>query len=369
MTDTRLGVTRATTTNQAGYFRVDSIGASTYDVQISMSNFKTWKQADLALDPGQIRTLAPVLELGSVSTNVTVSATETTVDLSTASTGAVISNTTLTQTPLPGQNIYGLSALTPGITGAAVETSGNDNYTNEYAVNINAAGLRQEQNGYQIDGAYTNTPSRGGGTSISPNPEIVQSEEVRTNAFDAQKGRNGGATVDVFTKSGTNQFHGAFDYWFTNNDLSALTEFETSLPPSQRNEFSYVMGGPIFKNKLFWFGAIDVLRSSVTSASTSTVETMDLYNFVKTNFPNSAQKNDDPRSAGDLCHHEQSRSGDGEPGFRKLFPAAPGIPPSLPALGNVNFTLSAPKNGYQWSFRIDDYVGKNDRIYVDAIRT
>ena len=327
VTDTRLGVTRTTTTNQSGYFRIDSIAASTYDVQISMPGFKTWKQSNLALDPGQIRTLAPVLQLGSVSTNVTVSAAETTVDLSTASTGAVISNTTLEQTPLPGQNIYGLSALTPGITGAAVETAGNDNYTNEYAVNINAAGLRQEQNGFEIDGAYTNTPSRGGGTSISPNPEIVQSEEVRTNDFDAQKGRNGGATVDVFTKSGTNRFHGAFDYWFTNNNLSALTEFETSLPPSQRNEFSYVMGGPIFKNKLFWFGAIDVLRSSVTTASTSTVETMDMYNYVKTNFPNSvAEQILDTRSAGNLCHREQSGSGDGEPGSRELFPCAAGYP-------------------------------------------
>ena len=370
VTDTRLGVTRTTTTNQAGYFRVDSIAASTYDVEISMAGFKTWKQSNLALDPGQIRTLAPALELGSVSTNVTVSAAEATVDLSTASTGAVISNTTLEQTPLPGQNIYGLSALTPGITGAAVETAGNDNYTNEYAVNINAAGLRQEQNGYEIDGAYTNTPSRGGGTSISPNPEIVQSEEVRTNDFDAQKGRNGGATVDVFSKSGTNRSHGAFDYWFTNNDLSALTEFETSLPPSQRNEFSYVMGGPIFKNKLFWFGAIDVLRSSVTTANTATVETMDLYNFVKTNFPNTVAEQ--ILTLAPPATYATASSPGAETVSQvsgSYFPPPPGIPPNLPALGNVNFTFSAPKNGYQWSFRIDDYVGKNDRIYVDAIRT
>ena len=370
VTDTRLGVSRTTTSNQAGYFRVDSLAASSYTVEISMPGFKTWKQSNLTLDPGQIRTLAPVLELGSVSTNVTVSAAETTVDLSTATTGTVIANTTLEETPLPGQNIYGLSALTPGITGAAVETAGNDNYTNEYAVNINAAGLRQEQNGFEIDGAYTNTPSRGGGTSISPNPGVVQSEEVRTNDFDAQKGRNGGATVDVFTKSGSNQFHGAFDYWFTNNNLSALTEFETSLPPSQRNEFSYTMGGPILKNKLFWFGAIDVLRSSVTSASTSTVETMDLYNFVKTNLPNTIAYQ--VLTLAPPVSYATASSPGAETVSQitgSFFPLPPGIPPDLPALGNVNFTFSAPKNGYQWSFRIDDYLGKNDRIYVDAIRT
>jgi len=109
---------------------------------------------------------------------------------------------------LTGQNVYGLASLTPGMTGGGVTTAGNDNYTNEYAINLNAAGLRQEENGYQIDDGYTNTPSRGGGSSISPNPEIVQSMDIRTNDFDAQKGRNAGSTVDVYTVSGSNQFTG-----------------------------------------------------------------------------------------------------------------------------------------------------------------
>lgn len=370
VTDTRLGVTRQVTTNQAGYFRVDSIAASTYSMQIQATGFNTWQQADLTLAAGQLVTLAPVLQIGAVSTNVTVSAEATAVDLATPTTGSVISNTTVEQTPLPGQNVYGLSALTPGMTGAAVEAGGMDNYTNEYAVNINAAGLRQEQNGYEIDGAYTNTPSRGGGTSISPNPEIVQSEEVRTNDFDSQKGRNGGATVDVFTKSGSNQLHGNFDYWFTNDSLSALTEFESTLPPSQRNEFSFTMGGPAIKNKLFWFGAIDVLRSSVTSASTSTVETMDLYNWVKTNLPNTVAEQI-LTMAPPISYATASSPGALTVGqiTGSYFAPPAGIPSTLDALGNVNFTYSSPKNGYQWSFRVDEYLGSNDRIYVDALRT
>ena len=133
------------------------------------SGFTSWEQKELTLQVGEIRTLTPVLTVGSTT--------------------EIISSITLQNTPLAGQNIYGLAALTPGMTGNAV-TSG-DNYTNEYAININAAGLRQEQNGYQIDGAYTNTPSRGGSTSISPNPQIVESMDIRTNDFDAAKGRNG----------------------------------------------------------------------------------------------------------------------------------------------------------------------------------
>ena len=164
-----------------------------------MSGFQTWTQSGLTLQIAEIRTLTPELKVGSVSTNVEVSATAASVDLVTPTTGSIISNVTLQETPLTGQNIYGLASLTPGMTGGGVTTAGNDNYTNEYAININAAGLRQEENGYQIDDGYTNTPSRGGRTSISPNPEIVHSVDIRTNDFDAQKGRNGDATVDVYT--------------------------------------------------------------------------------------------------------------------------------------------------------------------------
>jgi hypothetical protein len=371
------------TTSQAGYFRVDSIGASTYTVRIEASGFKAWEQTGLVLLVGETRTLAPTLELGQASAEVVVNASEATVDLESGKTESVISEVTLQETPLSGQNVYGLASLTPGMTGAATQ-SGADNYTNEYAININAAGLRQEQNGYEIDGAQTNTPSRGGGTSISPNPEIVQSMEIKTNDFDAQKGRNGGATVDVFTVSGTNQFHGNIDYWFTNNSLTALNHFQSSLPTSQRNEISGTMGGPLFKNKLFWFGAIDVLRSSVTSSGSSTVETQDFYNWVKTNLPNIGGNTNyaltslteappltyaSASTATTVAGIESTAFGGTCATCSELVAPPAGIPSTLDAVGNVNWTGAAPKNGYQWSFRIDDYLGKNDRIYVDAIRT
>jgi len=141
VTNTQLGVEKTATTNDSGYFRIGSLAASTYTVQIQMSGFTTWQQKDLVLQVGETRTLSPVLQVGTVTTNVTVSAAPLAVELSSATTGAVVSQTEVEHTPLPGQNVYSLAALAPGITGNAV-TSG-DNYTNEYAININAAGLRQ----------------------------------------------------------------------------------------------------------------------------------------------------------------------------------------------------------------------------------
>ncbi len=368
ITDTRLGVSKTTNTNQDGYFRIESIAASTYSVQVQMNGFQTWQQSNLTLQVGEIRTLAPVLQVGAVSTNVTVSAAATAVDLSSAKTEAVIGESTLQGTPLTGQNVYGLAALTPGMTGSAV-TSG-DNYTNEYAININAGGLRQEQNGYTIDGAYTNTPSRGGGTSISPNPEIVQYMNIQTNNFDAQKGRNGGAFVEVFTNSGSNNLHGTIDYYFLNDTLSARTEFQTKVPTFQRNEVGATLGGPALKDKLFWYGAIDVLRSSVTNAYQATFETQDFDNWAQANLPNTLAtqilKQSPPQSFPTSNFQTVSQLEASTPGF---YAPPAGIPANLNAVGTSNISYSVPKNGYQWSFRVDAYLGKSDRIYVDAIRT
>ena len=373
LTDTRLGVVKSATTNQDGYFRIDSIAASVYKIQVQMDGFKTWSQ-ELTLQVGEVRTLSPALEIGAVTTDVSVSAgDQAALNTVSATTGAIVSEETVQETPLPGQNVYGLSALTPGMTGSAV-TSG-DNYTNEYAININAAGLRQEQNGFQIDGAYTNTPSRGGGTSISPNPEIVNSIDIRTNDFDAQKGRNGGATVDVYTNSGTNRFHGTFDYYFTNNSLTGLTHFESSVPNFQRNEIGATFGGPIIKDKFFIFGAIDVLRSSATSAGQYTVETKDLDSYVSSNFPNGVANQvltmapplSFPTSGiKTVAQLEAPVAQGGTPGY---FAPPAGIPATLDAVGLANISFSVPKDGYQWDVRGDYYAGKNDRFYVTSIRT
>jgi hypothetical protein len=370
ITDTRLGVEKRTTTNQSGYFRFDSLAASEYKVRIEMAGFKTWEQKSLVVQVGQTSSLAPALEVGAESTNITVSASQADVDLVSATTGSVIAETTLEQTPLPGQNVYGLGALTPGMTGSAVNTAGADNYTNEYAININAAGLRQESNGYQIDDAYTNTPSRGGGTSISPNPEIVESMDIRTNDFDAAKGRNAGATVDVYTKSGTNNFHGSFNYFFLNDALTARTQFQTQVPAYERNQAGAAFGGPIIKNKFFIFGAIDVLRSSVTSSGQYTVETQDFDTWAQTNLSSyvapTVLKMAPPLAFPTTNIQTVAQLEASTPGH---FTPPAGIPSDLNASGTANISFSTPKNGYQWSIRGDYYLGQSDRVYVTTIRT
>ena len=198
----------------------------------------------------------------------------------------------------------------------------------------------------------------------------MESIDIRTNDFDAQKGRNGGATVDVFTKSGTNQLHGTADYYFLNDSLSARTEFESTVPAFQRNESSISLGGPIIRNKLFLYGALDVLRSSTTSAGQYTVETQAFDTYAEAAFPDSIAtqvlKTAPPLVFPTSGLETVSQLEAAVPGY---YPAPAGIPANLDAVGTADISYSVPKNGYQWSLRGDDYLGAGDRVYGEFIRT
>jgi hypothetical protein len=367
LTNTQLGVTKTAKSNGSGYFRIDSIAAGAYNVEITAPSFQAWVQPGLVIQVGEIRTLAPALQLGAINTTVTVSAAQAALDLTGSSTSAVVSRETVTQTPLVGQNVYGLSALAPGVTGPGI-TSG-DNFNNQYGIQINAAGQRQESNSFVIDGAFVDTPSLGGEASISPNPEIVDSIQINTNDFDAAKGRTSGANVLVFTRSGTNGVHGTGDYFFLNQTLTSRTEFESSIPTYSRAEGGATVGFPIIKNKLFAFGAIDVLRSSQASSYATSVETQDFANYVENNFPNTVSsqilKLAPPQTYPSSNILTVAQEEAANPGY---YPP-PNIPSTLPAIGTTDISYTIPRNGYQWSFRIDHYLGDRDRLYGTALRT
>ena len=368
LTNEELGVKKTATSNDAGYFRIDSIADGRYRLEISSPSFKAWVERDIVLQVGQIRTVAPKLEPGRAEATVTVTAALASLDLTSASTTAVIPIETVQQVPLVGQNVYSVAALAPGVTGPGL-TSG-DNFNIQYGIEINAAGQRQESNSFMIDGAFVDTPSLGGEASISPNPETVQSVQVSTNEFDASKGRTSGADVQVYTNSGTNQFHGTGDFYFLNQALTAKNEFEpTGTPPYTREEEGATIGGPILKNKLFFYGGIDVLRSTAVQSGFSTVETQDFYNYVQNNFNNIASgllkiapPNVYPITGFKTVAQVEAIT----PGF---FAPPAGIPAGLNVWGTENYALSLPRNGYQYSTRGDYYISQRDRVYGMVNRT
>jgi hypothetical protein len=367
LTNEELGVKKTAASNNAGYFRIDSIAAGRYRLEVSSPSFKSWVEQELVLQVGQIRTVAPKLQPGGSEDTVTVTAAQASLDLTSASTTAVIPIQTVQEVPLVGQNVYSLAALAPGVTGPGV-TSG-DNFNIQYGIEINAAGQRQESNSFMIDGAFVDTPSLGGEASISPNPETVQSVQISTNEFDASKGRTAGADVQVYTNSGSNQFHGTGDFYFLNQALTSRTEFETTVPPYTREEEGATIGGPILKNKLFFYGGIDVLRSNAVSSGVATVETQDFNNYVQNNFNNIASgllKIAPPYAYPTTGFKTVAQVEAITPGY---FAPPAGIPADLNVWGTENYSLSLPRNGYQYSVRGDYYISQRDRIYGMVNRT
>jgi hypothetical protein len=381
ITNVQQGTSRSARSNDAGYFRIQSLAPGTYQVQITSGGFKTWTATELPLQAGEFRTLAPSLEVGASSSTVTVSAQAAGINLENADMDTVLQSRTLLQTPLMGNTVYSMAAIGPGVTGGPTGNGANfgggtagggaagDNYTNGFYAGVNAAGQRQDSTNFTFDGAWIDLPTRGDQALVSPNPEIVDQMQVSVTEYSATKGRNSGANLGVVTKSGTNHWHGSGSWGFTNDGLSAKTEFATSVPAFTRNEYGATLGGPIIKDKTFIFGAFSQLRESAPTSGVATVETQEFANYVETTFPNSPQATF--FKLGPPQHYPNCASSNctlvGALQSQSYFPD-PAIPSSLNALGKANYSYSVPRDGLQWNIRVDQYLGERDRIFGNYLR-
>jgi hypothetical protein len=222
-----------------------------------------------------------------------------------------------------------------------------------------------------LDDSITNASSRAGANTISPSPEIIQEMRVTAMDFSADQGRNSGAVVRVFSKYGTNALHGSL-YWFhTNNVLTSRTVFNNlNLQPFRRNDFGATLGGPIRKNSTFFFLSVNPLRSAQSGVSTFSIETPQLRNYVIQNFPNTmaAQifKTAPPQNEPTTNFRTVGQIQATLPG---RFPA-PVIPADLPAVGVASIAANTPRDGTNWTARIDQTVGGGrDRIFGEVYWT
>ena len=304
VTNTATGVIHTAKSSSNGDFRVPSLGEGNYTIQIDAAGFKTWEQDNVLLESNVVKTLYPALALPTQTTSVTVTSAAPSIETDKSNTSREISQETIENAPLLGRNIYtSMIELAPGITGSGLPSGGalgsgsanNDSFEQEAGYQINAAGQRQENNEYDVDGAAVNSASRDGVVNLSPEPDFIQAVRVSGATFDAAKGRYSGAYVQVFSRPGTDQFHGAISEYHTDNDLTARTIFQycatgdtgcRAIPAFRRNEFGGAAGGPILKNKLFVFGGAFGLLSSNATTQVATVETPQFAQFVAANFPN-----------------------------------------------------------------------------------
>lgn len=369
-------VTQQANSSETGFFRISDLAPGTYRVQVSRDGFKTWLQTNLVLDGSQARTVYPTLEVGEQVAKVEVTAVANAIETSNTKVSNVVEQTTIAEVPAVGRNAYAaLVWQAPGVTGSGqLFGSGSanslDSFQNEPGYQINAAGQRQEQNEYEVDGTSVDGNSRDGIANLTPEPDTIQEIRISANSFSAEKGRNSGALVEVFTKSGTNQYHGTLSEFFTDNHLTSRTIFQTSIPPTRRNEYGFTAGGPIIKNRTFIFGSWYGLSTSTASTSVVREETPQLVSFVQSNFPNSLAAKffalDPPAippttSISTVAQVQQSNP--------SSFPASI-FPSTLPAVGTATITMVATQPSAQWNIRVDQNLRNyKDRIYVNGYRT
>jgi hypothetical protein len=246
-TQTETGITRTVVTNETGSYVLSNLALGPYRLEASLPGFRTYAQTGIVLQVNSSPVVNPILEVGQVTEQIEVQANAALVETRSQSVGQIVENERILELPLNGRNVQDLITLAGGAVQQAVN---NDRMGNSGAILAIAGGVGYGTD-FSLDGAsHLNFLS---GTNMPmPFPDATQEFKVETSGLTAQNGRS--AAVGAVTKSGTNEFHGDL-FEFVRNDLfNARNYFAVKNSSLKRNQFGGVIGGPILKNKLFFFG-------------------------------------------------------------------------------------------------------------------
>src|SRR5271166_3632245 len=252
------GLSRSSTSNDNGEYTVPSLGVANYNVQVELQGFQTAKAEDIRLQVDEHRELDFKLSPASVQTSVEVTATAVTIQTADAALGQVITSQQVANLPLNGRDFVQLATLTPGTAqetnpnsffnaGPSSEASARGSYS------LSVGGSRANSTDWLLDG-NDNNELTSGAISILSSIDSIQEFKVLTYNYSAEWGTRGGPTVLVTTKSGSDQFHGSIFEFFRNTDLDAPSRFATTTEKFNLNQFGFSAGGPIKKDKVFFFG-------------------------------------------------------------------------------------------------------------------
>jgi Carboxypeptidase regulatory-like domain len=257
VTDRATGLQREAKTDASGHYLVPLLTAGTYTVGVTASGFQGAEAKDLTLRVDQAQELNFTLSAASVSTTVEVAADAVAAETSNPSLGQVITSQQVSQLPLNGRDFVQLATLTAG---ATAETNPNSFFTSgsdsEVAArgsySLSVGGSRPNSTDWLLDGVDNNELTAGG-IGVFSSIDDIHEFKVLTYTYSAEYGTRAGPTVLITTKSGSNNFHGSLFEFVRNTDLDAKGDFDTTTPKFNLNQFGGSIGGPIFKNKTFFF--------------------------------------------------------------------------------------------------------------------
>jgi hypothetical protein len=276
-TNQATGVESATQTDTAGAYLFSALPIGLYRLTVSGTNFQTTVVTDLKLQVASTLTHDVQLKIGQATETVEITADAAVVDTTTNTLGQVINDKTVQEIPLNGRHFTDLSLLTTGTVTPPANGFLSAPLRGQGSFGINTAGQREDTTNWLVNGINLNDNVQNQIT-FQPPIDTLAEYKIDNSTFPAQYGRNAGAIVNLATRSGTNDYHGELFEFFRNNVLDARNFFNPILnsqgkfnpqAPFKRNDFGASFGGPIKKNKIFFFLAYEGLRQHQSLTVTS----------------------------------------------------------------------------------------------------
>src|SRR5258708_11878461 len=337
LTNADSNVTQTTKTDAAGVYEFPFVKPGRYSVKVEQTGFKTFVQGPFVLAVDQRTRIDAVMQIGDAATTVTVEATPTGVQTESSSVGSVVDNKKIVEIPLNGRFFLDLALLQAGT--VVPSTSNRAFLTVPSGIGIsgiNASGTREDSTNYLVDGINLSDMVQNQIT-FQPNIDMIQEFKVQTNSFNAEYGRNAGIVINAVSKAGTNGLHGTGYELLRNQRFDAKHWFDPAGPiiPFNRDIYGYSVGGPIIKNRTFFFTSYEGREGHEVAS-------------LKTLVPTDAQ----PATVTNPIIHQ-------------LLPLVPHPtdPPAPFLLG------SAPRNRHlnQYTGRIDHNISSKDLVFGSFI--
>src|SRR5581483_6763013 len=258
------GIQVKTSTDENGNYNFFNVRAGQYTIVVEIAGFNKFTATNIIVNVNARQRVDAMLQIGAVSESIEVTGAAAALETDSSEHGQVINTQTVIGLPLNGRNYSDLALLTTNVHRSPVAML--DTTPREGAFNVN--GMRSTYNNFMLDGMDNNaysTSNQGFSNQVAqPSPDAIAEFKVITANFSAEYGRVGGAVVNAAMRSGTNDFHGTAYEFLRNTDLNAVGYFKPTggvKPPMHRNQFGATIGGPVVKNKIFFFGDYEGYRN------------------------------------------------------------------------------------------------------------
>ena len=273
VTNVQTNLTQETSSGPDGLFRILALPIGTYKLTATATGFRTFTTTDIDLKVNDQLRVDITLQVGSLQESVNVEANSVQVETESTQLGDVVESQKMLALPLNGRSYLDLLGLQAGVVPVTSGSMQQDRPVSGYIDspgNLSVNGQRETANAFLVNGGDV-SEGRNMGAGLIPNLDSVEEFRLITNSFDAEYGKFSGSVMNAITKSGTNSIHGTVFEFLRNDKFDATRYFDDGIAELRQNQFGYAIGGPLWKNKIFWFTDYQGTRI-VRGASTGAVQ-------------------------------------------------------------------------------------------------